>query len=46
VAGSNTANNISNLQTGAGNAQAGGYINSNNAWTNALGNAIYGMRSY
>lgn len=45
-AGQSTANNVSNLTTNAGNAQSNGYINSNNAWTNALGNALYSMRSY
>lgn len=43
-AGQNTSDNVSNLTSQAGNAQAGGYINSANAWTNALGNAIYTMR--
>lgn len=43
-AGQSTAGNIGNLLVNGGNAQAGGIINGNNAWTNALGNALYGLR--
>ena len=38
--GTNVANQISNLQTGIGNAQAAGTIGSANAWTNAMNTGI------
>jgi hypothetical protein len=44
--GQNTANNVSGLTQSQGDANAAGYINSANAWTNSLGNAIYGLRRY
>jgi hypothetical protein len=45
-AGQSAANNVSNLTQSQGDANAAGYINSSNAWTNSLGNAIYGLRKY
>jgi len=38
TAGTNTANNISNLTTDAGTARAAGIVGAGNAWTNAVGN--------
>jgi len=46
-AGTNTANNISNLYSQQGNAQAAGQINSANSWTNAMQNmANLGVNQY
>lgn len=42
--GQDTAGNIGTLTNYGGAAQAGGIINNANAWTNALGNAIYALR--
>ena len=49
-AGTNTANNISNLLSAQGNAQAQGIMGSANAWSGALGNLsnyamLYGMKN-
>ena len=47
TAGTNTANNISNLYSQQGNDQAAGQINSANAWTNAMQNmANLGVNQY
>jgi hypothetical protein len=43
-AGANSTNAISSLLNAGGNATAGGSINKSNAWTNAIGNALYSMR--
>lgn len=40
AAGSNYANQAGNALMQAGNANASGYIGSNNAWTNAIGNSL------
>ena len=37
ASGANTSGNISNLETGAGNARAAGIVGGNNAWTTAIG---------
>ena len=46
VAGQNMANNVGNLQQAQGQASADAGINRSNSWTNALGNALYGMKTY
>jgi hypothetical protein len=42
--GQNTSGNIANLTNYGGSARADGAINSANAWTNAIGNALYAVR--
>jgi hypothetical protein len=37
-AGTNTSNNVSNLQTGAGNSRAAGIVGGTNAINNTIGN--------
>lgn len=45
-AAQNTGNNVSDLQTQAGNARASGYVGSANALTSALGNATNSYLGY
>lgn len=44
TAGMNSANQISNNQTGAGNAQASGYIGQSNALSSGIGQAVNGYQ--
>lgn len=45
-AGQNAANNISDLNTQAGNARAAGIVGESNAWGNALGQANNAYQNY
>lgn len=42
-AGANTANNVSNLETGAGNSRAAGIVGGQNAWGSALSGISQGI---
>lgn len=46
AAGSNMANNVSDLATGAGNARAAGIVGGANAWANAAGGVNSAMNNY